>query len=128
MTSKRILVIDDNDDCITLIKSILEYESDWQIVTASNGREGIAIAQSELPDVILLEIIMPDLNGLDVYELLKLDITTCLIPIMFMTAIEPIGRILKLQITENVKVITKPLNIVQLSHQLGEVLEDYSYF
>jgi CheY-like chemotaxis protein len=128
MTSKCVLVIDDNDDCITLVKSVLEYETDWQIVTASNGREGIAIAQSELPDVILLDIIMPDLNGLDVYELLKSDITTCLIPIMFMTAIDPIGRILKLQIPDNVKVITKPLNIDQLSHQLSEVLEDYSYF
>ncbi len=128
MTSKCILVIDDNDDCISLVKSVLEYETEWQVVTASNGREGIAIAQSDLPDIILLDIVMPDLNGLDVYELLKLDITTCLIPIMFMTAIEPIGRILKLQIPKNVKVIVKPFDIDQLSPQLSEVLEDYSYF
>ncbi|MGL5942997.1 MAG: response regulator [Waterburya sp.] len=128
MTSKCILVIDDNDDCITLVKSVLEYETDWQIVTASSGREGITIAQLELPDIILLDIVMPDLNGLDVYELLKLDITTCLIPIMFMTAIDPIGKILKLQIPGNVKVISKPFDIYQLSHQLSEVLENYSYF
>ncbi|MGL5795593.1 MAG: response regulator [Waterburya sp.] len=128
MTSKCVLVIDDYDDCMSLIKSVLEYETDWRIVTASSGREGIAIAQSELPDVILLDIIMPDLNGLDVYQLLKLDITTCLIPIVFMTAIDPIGRILKLQIPKNVKVISKPFNIDQLSYQISKVLENDSYF
>ncbi|MGL6342381.1 MAG: response regulator [Waterburya sp.] len=128
MTSKCVLVIDDNDDCITLVKFILEYETDWQVIAASNGREGIAKAQLELPDVILLDIIMPDLNGLDVYESLKLDITTCLIPIMFMTAIKPIGSTLKLQIPKNVKVISKPFNIYLLSNQLSEVSENYSYF
>jgi CheY-like chemotaxis protein len=127
MLPKRLLVIDDNDDCIVLIKSVLEYKSDWQVVTASNGREGIAIAQSELPDVILLDIRMPDLDGLDVYELLKLNLMTCVIPIIFITAIDPIKPTF-MQIPEKVNVITKPLNISQLFYQISEVLENHNHF
>jgi CheY-like chemotaxis protein len=127
MAPKRILVIDDNDDCIVLIKLVLEYEFEWQVLTACNGKEGISIAKSELPDVILLDIIMPGLDGLDVYELLKLNITTCLIPIIFMTAMNLIETTLKRQIFEKAKVITKPLNIYQLSNQLSEVLENHNH-
>ena len=127
MTPKKILIVDDNDDCTTLVKFVLEYETNWQVLIASNGRQGIVLAQSEQPDAILLDIVMPDLNGLDVYKLLKSDVITNFIPIIFMTAMIPIGNILKLQNTENIEVITKPLNIEKLSGQLSKEFRKYSY-
>ncbi|MGF1591379.1 MAG: response regulator [Pleurocapsa sp.] len=128
MASKQILVIDDNDDCTALIKCVLESETNWDIVTASNGKEAIVLANYIRPDVILLDIVMPDLNGLDVYRLLKSALTTCFIPIIFMTAMNPIVPILELQMTENVKIVTKPMNIDQLQSLISKEMRDSSYF
>lgn len=127
MISKQILVIDDNDDCTALIKLVLEAETDWNIVTASNGKEAIVLANYIQPDAILLDIVMPDLNGLDIYRLLKSALNTCFIPIIFMTAMVPFAEILELQITESVKIITKPMNIDQLQSLISEEIRDYSY-
>ena len=125
MVPQRLLLIDDDDDCNTLVKFVLEQDTNWQILTANNGKEGIAIARSEHIDIILLDIVMPELNGLDVYKLLKSDLYTCTIPIIFMTAIMPIAPILKSQITDDVEVIIKPFDINKLALKIMEACEHY---
>ncbi len=127
MAYKKILVIDDNDDYTALIKLVLEAETDWQIATASSGKEAIVLANYIQPDAILLDIVMPDLNGLDVYRLLKSSLTTYFIPIIFMTAMVPFAEILELQITESVKIVTKPMNIDQLQSLISEEMRNCSY-
>jgi DNA-binding response OmpR family regulator len=84
MTRKKLLVIDNNEDYSTIISYTLENQTDWEISTARNGREGIVAAKTNLPDGILLDL-MPDLEGLDVCKTLKSDLYTSQIPIVFMT-------------------------------------------
>ena len=62
MRAKRILFIDDEDDIKTLAQFCLELEANWEMIGASNGQEGIAIAEKEQPDAILLDAMMPDLD------------------------------------------------------------------
>ena len=86
MANKRLLVIDDNEDSRILVKFALEMNQKWQVATAKDGIEGITKAETERPDVILLDFIMPNLDGLSVYEVLKSNLFTCSIPIIFVTA------------------------------------------
>ncbi|MBE9044822.1 response regulator [Pleurocapsales cyanobacterium LEGE 10410] len=83
MATQRLLLVDDNEDNRMLVKFALESQTDWKILTAADGIEGIAKAEQEQPDVILLDLVMPDLNGLTVCEILKSNIFTCTIPIIF---------------------------------------------
>ena len=126
MIPKCVLLIDDDDDFTTLMELIFEKDPDWQIITAIKAKEGIFKAQLEQPDVILLDIMMPNLNGLDVYKILKSDLTTCTIPIIFVTSMTPLAEILEWQITEDVEVITKPFDILELPNQLNELYDSWS--
>lgn len=125
MISISLLVIDDDGDFNALVKFVLEHDTDWKILTALGGREGVALTQLQQPDVILLDIVMPNLNGLDVYHLLKSNQTTCSIPIIFVTAMVRMKPIIRAQITEDIEVITKPFDIMTLANQVTDVCDRY---
>jgi len=123
MEVKRLLVIDDNDRFITLVKFIFEYDNDWQVLTASNVRTGISQAQIYQPHIILLDIEMPEQTGFEGYKLLKDNWATCFVPIIFVTAMEQAEEIIKDNIAEKTNVIMKPLNIAQLKEKVIKVWE-----
>ncbi|KHE94046.1 MAG: response regulator [Candidatus Scalindua rubra] len=79
--NKNILVVDDEKHIRTLIKKVFESEG-FGIVEAKNGFEAIAMAKKFRPDIIILDILMPDINGLDVVAVLKNDKNTNTIPII----------------------------------------------
>ena len=81
----RILVIDDLPENIFMLKDRLENEG-YEVITAYEGNTGISKAKSDKPDLILLDIMMPDLSGIDVCRLLKQDSETAHIPIIMVTA------------------------------------------
>ena len=81
VTPRSLLVIDDNDNFIILVKLFLELDTDWKIITALDGKEGIAKARLEQPDLILLDVAMPRLDGIAVYKMLKSERATRSIPI-----------------------------------------------
>lgn len=76
----RVLVIDDDPNIIQLWKDTLK-EHEIEVLHSSNGREGIDLAKSQKPDFILLDEIMPDMQGNDVLKLLKHDPETKMIPV-----------------------------------------------
>ena len=85
----KILAIDDNpDNLITLKALIKEAFPDSLIFTALNGTRGLELASAENPDVILLDIVMPGMDGFDLCQLLKADKYLCNIPVIFITALK----------------------------------------
>lgn len=82
---KNILVIDDNSHIRENIAEILEL-ANYNVITAENGKEGVAIAQEELPDIIICDIMMPELDGYGVLYLLSKNPVTSNIPFIFLTA------------------------------------------
>lgn len=125
MFPQSLLLIDDNDDCITLVKFVLRQDTNWQILIATDAKEGIAKAKLEHPDVILLDIVMPEFDGLDIYKILKSDFRTANIPIIFTTAMTPIVPILESEITEKVDVIIKPFDVTELAQQITRICDRY---
>jgi DNA-binding response OmpR family regulator len=82
---KRILVIDDLPENVLLLKDRLEQEG-YEVLTADCGKRGIEKATGELPDLILLDVMMPDINGFEVCKILVNDSRTSDIPILLITA------------------------------------------
>lgn len=82
---KTILVIEDNEDIRENVAEILTL-SDYKVLTAANGKEGIEVAQKHVPDLIICDIMMPGVDGYGVLHILHKDPTTQNIPFIFLTA------------------------------------------
>ncbi len=82
---KRILVIDDLPENVFMLQDRLEHEG-YEIITAYDGKSGIEKAQTELPDLVLLDVMMPDINGIEVCKTLVNNKKTSDIPIILVTA------------------------------------------
>lgn len=82
---KKVLLIEDNMEMRENTAEILEL-ANYRVSTASNGKEGVRLAQSEIPDVIICDIMMPELDGYGVLHMLSKDAKTASIPFIFLTA------------------------------------------
>lgn len=84
--SRCVLVIDDEPDIRDITRMTLEHFAGWQVLCAENGREGERFALEHHPDAILLDIMMPDLDGEATARLIRGHAETCDIPIVLMSA------------------------------------------
>lgn len=125
-TLKKILLIEDEPDIQEITKSALELVGGFEVETANNGFEGIAKAQKYMPDLILLDMMMPGMNGIDTFEeLLKID-SVKLIPIVFMTAkVQPHETMTYITLGA-IDVISKPFDPMQLSNQVVQIWNKYN--
>jgi len=83
--SSRILLVDDTPENLDVLSAILE-DLECQLIVATNGERALELAQKQCPDLILLDVMMPGMNGFEVCNLLKANTTTAHIPIIFVTA------------------------------------------
>ena len=120
--TKRILFIDDEEDIQTLARFCLELETNWELITASNGHEGIAMAEREQPDAILLDVMMPDLDGLQTLEKLRNNPKTRDIPAIFLTAKVQASDRRRFYAAGAVGVINKPFDSLTLASQIAGFL------
>ena len=81
-----ILIIDDEEDLVFFIKSALELHGRYRVFYSTDGKSGIEIARREKPTLILLDIMMPEMDGLEVLKELKEDTQTLAIPVVMLTA------------------------------------------
>ncbi|EAW33618.1 response regulator [Lyngbya sp. PCC 8106] len=82
---KRILVIEDESDVREIILDILEAE-EFSVIGAENGKEGVRLALEHLPDLVICDVMMPEMDGYDVLKILREEKTTSTIPFVFLTA------------------------------------------
>ena len=122
MTPKRVLVIDDEDDIREVAKVSLEMVGGWETLTARSGSEGLEKARSEQPDAILLDVMMPDMDGPATFRRLQADDTIRHIPVILLTA--------KVQANDRRRfaelgvkgVIAKPFDPLGLPREVSEVM------
>lgn len=118
-----ILIIDDEKDFCRLVKMNLELLGNFKVLTAFSGREGIKIARETKPDLILLDIMMPKMNGFEVLRVLKRNRKTLAIPVVVLTAKD--DDVSKLTATKlyNEEYITKPIGAGELKDKIEEVFK-----
>jgi threonine synthase len=84
----RVLIVDDTDEARILFRRILQSQGNYTLFEAANGRQAIELARKELPDLILLDLMLPDLDGFAVLDALKADPETAPLPVIVVTAKE----------------------------------------
>ncbi len=122
MTNKNILLIDDEETIQEVVQVGIGIEAGWQVAIASSGLEGIDLAQKQQPDVILLDVMMPDMDGIDTLSHLKSNDNTSAIPVIFLTAKAQAEEKNQFQSLGVVDVITKPFNSMTLASQIAKIL------
>lgn len=119
---KRVVCIEDEPEMIDLVKLILSRKG-FQVVGAMGGREGLEAVQRETPDVVLLDLMMPDMDGWEVYQKMKANEATKNIPVIVVTAkAQSIDKVLGLHIAKVDDYITKPFGPQDLIDSIEKVL------
>jgi CheY-like chemotaxis protein len=119
---KRVLVIDNEEYIREVAQICLETVAGWEVITASSGQEGLAIAGTEKPDVILLDVMMPGMDGLTTFRHLQNDPTTKEIPVILLT-----GRVQASDLEYYAELgittaISKPFDAIELAEKVAAPL------
>ncbi|HYT44121.1 MAG TPA: response regulator transcription factor, partial [Methylomirabilota bacterium] len=121
LTPAPVLVIDDEESIVDLIKLGLKYEG-FEVVAASDGDEGIAAAQRTNPVFIILDRMLPDMDGLEVCRRLRSNPTTVDIPILLLTAKDEVGSRVEGLNTGADDYLTKPFSFEELVARIRAIL------
>ncbi len=120
--TKVILCIEDEQEMIDLIRLILSRRG-FEILGANGGKEGLEIIRKTHPDLVLLDLMMPDMDGWEVYQQMKADETTRDIPVIVVTAkAQSIDKVLGLHIAKVDDYIAKPFSPQELLASVDTVL------
>jgi CheY-like chemotaxis protein len=121
-TRRRLLIIDDEDDIREVTKLSLETTTSWEVITARSGEEGLLEAEGGTPDAILLDAMLPGMDGLAIIKELKVRPSTRTIPVVFLTAKAQSADKAIFEQSGARGVITKPFDPMTLAGQIEKLL------
>ena len=120
--TRRILIVDDEDDIREVAQVSLELVGHFDVLTAACGRDGVERARSDQPDAILLDVMMPDMDGPSTLAKLRADPATRDIPVLFLTAKTQSAERSRLAELGVAGILTKPFDPLKLAGQLAAAL------
>ena len=123
MKQDLVLYIEDNIGNLALIEALFERRGDVQLISARNGQEGVLLARTRQPAMILMDINLPDMSGLDALKYLREHPATAHMPVMALSS-----NAFPLQVEQGIaagffRYLTKPLNIAEFTAALGQCLD-----
>lgn len=119
---KKILVVDDEKDLTFFLKANLELGGEYSVIVANNAKDGIRAAEHHRPDLILMDIMMPGMDGLEALKVLKENEKTCQIPVIMLTAKGDEGSKETAASSFNEAYIVKPVEIETLKSKIRTIL------
>lgn len=120
----KVLLVDDEPDIRRIGKLSLEAVGKWTVVMAASGLEAIEVARRELPDLIILDVMMPDLDGPTTYGRLQAEPALAGIPVIFMTAKVQKAEIARYLQLGAAGVVSKPFDPMTLPDQIRQITAD----
>ena len=120
---KKILIIDDEVNFGKLVKKNLELSGNLKVEVAVNGNEGIRLAARLKPHLILLDILMPDMDGFQVLDKLKKNVNTALIPVILLSAKGDNATRIQASSKDVELFITKPIGSSELKDKIIKILK-----
>jgi two-component system, cell cycle response regulator DivK len=119
---KKALIIDDNANNLTLEKDLLEVAG-FEVFVAENATKGIRLARSERPDIVVMDMRLPDMRGSEAAKILLLDADTRDIPIVFVTASVLAEGIEEIRTIPNAVFVSKPVNTRTFAEDIKKLLK-----
>ena len=110
--SAKVLVVDDNPRNVKLLAELLKAEK-YEVITAESGEAALNFVAAEKPDLVLLDVMMPGMNGYEVCEAIRANPATTVLPVVLVTALDPQERVKGLQAGAD-DFLTKPVNQAEL--------------
>jgi len=123
MEKKKILLIDDEKDLCALTEKLLEKMSDYEVDIATNGSDGLTMAKALRPDLIVLDIVMPGMDGFEVLEELKKDTSLAEVPVVILSGKGDEASRRKALELYNEMFLIKPVTALQLKEKIDEVFK-----
>lgn len=122
MSAKRLLLIDDEQRLARIVDVCLRRLGGWSVSIAASGAEGLLKAETEQPDAILLDVMMPDIDGLHLLQQLRANVSTRSIPVILLTAKIDVVTTEQIIAFDIAGVIYKPFDPFKLADQVSEML------
>lgn len=120
----RIVYVEDNDDNVFMLQTRLELAGGYEVLIAVNGEEGLALVASEKPNLVLMDLNLPDVDGWEVTRRLKADPVTADIPIIALTAHAMSGDRENALAAGCDEFDTKPIDFERLIRKINSLLSD----
>jgi CheY-like chemotaxis protein len=120
--ARKVLIIDDEDDIREVAALSLESVAGWEVVTANSGAQGLIRAASEKPDAILLDVMMPGMDGPTTFRELRKNPVTASIPVLLLTAKVQGADQRRFADLGVLAVLFKPFDPMELANQMSKVL------
>ena len=123
MNVTKVMIVDDDEDIRMVCELAIRRMGGWEVVMAASGDEALALARSEQPDVILLDVMMPGSDGPTTLGMLRNQPETARIPVIFLTAKaqrQEVDRYIALGATG---VIGKPFDVMKLADEIRRIIE-----
>ncbi|MBK1990676.1 response regulator [Sphaerospermopsis aphanizomenoides BCCUSP55] len=122
MKNKRLLIIDDEERIRELVQICLQQLGGWDTIAADTSKDALEIAKAQFVDAILLDVSMPDMSGLIVYEELQANPHTQSIPIILLTAKVLPSDLTRFAQMKIAGIITKPFKALTLAQEIAQIL------
>lgn len=126
-TSKKILIVDDEPDILEFLSYNFRKKG-FHVATAINGLEGIKKAESELPQFIISDILMPELDGIEMCKAIRKIPKLKSTPFLFLTAVNDDYKVLYAMLSGADQYISKPIRFEYLLVMVNQLIEDKKYF
>jgi CheY-like chemotaxis protein len=125
VTIRRVLIVDDDEDVRNITELAASRLGKWETTLAASGVEALEKARSDPPDVILLDVMMPELDGPATLVRLREDPVTAGIPVVFLTAKAQRGEVESYKALGACGVIVKPFEVRNFVDQVRQIVEDH---
>jgi len=119
---KKLMLVDDEENVLVLVSAALEDDERFELLLARDGEEALELARREKPDLLLLDVLMPEIDGYEVCRRLKEDPETAFIKIIMLTALVEESGEMKAKAAGADGYLTKPFSIAALRNMLEEIL------
>lgn len=121
---KRILVVDDEADVVMIIRTALQTEG-YEVATATNGPDGLEEAKKNPPDLVILDVTMPGMDGFEVLRELKVEESTAQVPVIMLTGVSERGKIKEALSSGVDYYVVKPFDFEDLIRKVEQALSGF---
>ena len=125
MGERTILVVDDDDEIREIVALSLEVMGGWTVLTADRGGSGLEMARAHRPDVVLLDVMMPEMDGPTMFSRMQLEPALRDIPVVLLTAKVQVGHVQVWDSLPVAGVIPKPFNPATLSTEIDDLVAEH---